>query len=85
MQREHKRHSIKVNMGELNECELLKDYCLFLKIETNVTSDNIATIFVLNLQSLAKQINNNGHDSNVTGFIKRLSRLDVKGISLITL
>ena len=72
-------------MGELNECELLNDYCLFLKIETNVTSDNIATIFVLNLKSLAKQINNIGHDSNATGFIKRLSRLDVKGISLITL
>lgn len=50
----YERSSIKVNEDASKEYEQLKNHCLFSTIERNAVSDNTFTIFVLNVQSLAK-------------------------------
>ena len=45
-------------MEALNEYEWLKDHCLFSAIDKNAVSDDTLTIFILNVRSLAKHLNN---------------------------
>ena len=60
--RKYKRSSIKVNVDAVYEYGRLKDYCLFSTIDRNAVSDDTLTIFILNLRSGAKYLNDIVHD-----------------------
>ena len=54
---EYSRSSIKVNIDALNEYDRLKDYCFFSTINRDAVSDDTLAIFIMNVQSLAKHVN----------------------------
>ena len=73
--REFKKSAIKVNKDTLLEYEYMKQNDLFSTIERNNISDNTITVFVHNLRSLSKHIDDVVSDdriihNNIIGFIE---------------
>ena len=53
----YKNSSIKVNMDALNKYERLTDHCWFSAIDRNSVSDKALKIFVMNVSSFRKHVN----------------------------
>lgn len=53
----YKNSLIKVNMDALNKYERLKDNCLFSTIDRNAVSDKALKVFVMNVSSFRKHVN----------------------------
>ena len=54
--------SIKVNEDARNECERMKNHCIFSAKDRNVVSDDTLKTFILNVRSLAKDLSDIVHD-----------------------
>ena len=62
---EFKKSAIKVNKKALSEYERLKQNDLFSTIKSNNISDDTITVFVQNVRSLSKHINDIGRDDRI--------------------